>query len=86
MQRRLGVTPNMTKVMANSPALLQGYLELLAALSSGVLDGATRERLALAIAQDNACSYCLSVHSYLAEHVAHLGADDIAAARTSDGH
>ena len=83
VQRRLGVTPNMAKAMANSPALLHGYVDLSAALSSGVLDGATRERLALAIAQHNGCSYCLSAHSYLAEHVAHLGADDIAAARAA---
>jgi AhpD family alkylhydroperoxidase len=82
VQRRLGVTPNMTKAKANSPALLHGDHDLSAALSSGVLDGATRERLASAIAQDNGCSYCLSAHSYLAEHVAHLDAD-IAAARTS---
>ena len=28
VQRRMGVTPNMTRAMANSPALLQGYLDL----------------------------------------------------------
>jgi uncharacterized peroxidase-related enzyme len=84
VQRRLGVTPNMTKAMANSPALLKGYLELSGALNSGVLDGATREQIALAVSQVNSCSYCLSAHSYLAEHVAHLSADDIAAARRSE--
>src|SRR3954469_5171586 len=35
VQKPLGVTPNMTKVMANSPALLRGYLGL-----AGALDGA----------------------------------------------
>jgi uncharacterized peroxidase-related enzyme len=83
VQRSLGVTPNMTKAMANSPALLKGYLNLNGALSAGALDAASREQIALAVAQDNACSYCLSAHSYLAEHVAHLSADDINAARTS---
>ena len=83
VQRSFGVTPNMTKAMANSPALLKGYLNLDGALRAGVLDAATREQIALAVAQDNACSYCLSAHSYLAEHVAHLSADDITAARTS---
>lgn len=83
VQRGLGVTPNMTKAMANSPALLRGYLGLSGALGAGVLRPATREQIALAVAQDNACSYCLSAHSYLAEHVAHLSADDIAAARKS---
>ena len=32
VQKALGLTPNMTKVMANSPALLQGYLALSGAL------------------------------------------------------
>lgn len=84
VQRSLGVTPNMTKAMANSPALLKGYLELSGALAGGVLPGTTRERLALAVAQGNACSYCLSAHSYLAEHVAGLSAAEIESARKSD--
>jgi AhpD family alkylhydroperoxidase len=81
VNRSLGVTPNMTKAMANSPALLGGYLGLSGALGRGVLDPATRERIALTVAQGNECDYCLSAHSYLAEHVAHLDADDITAAR-----
>jgi uncharacterized peroxidase-related enzyme len=81
VQRRFGATPNMTRAMANSPALLAGYLDLSGALNRGVLDAATRERIALTIAQANSCSYCLSAHSYLAEHVAHLDAAEITAAR-----
>lgn len=79
----MGVTPNMTKAMANSAALLRGYLDLSGALGKGVPHPATREQIALAVAQDNACSYCLSAHSYLAEHVAHLSTEDITAARKS---
>jgi uncharacterized peroxidase-related enzyme len=81
VKRRLGVTPNMTRAMANSPALLQGYLDLSAALNRGTFSAATRERIALAVAQGNKCSYCLSAHSYLAEHVAHLDSAEIAASR-----
>lgn len=84
VQRRLGVTPNMTRAMANSPALLSGYLELSGSLSRGVLDAATRELIALAVAQGNRCSYCLSAHSYLAEHVARLDNEQIDAARKAD--
>lgn len=84
VQRSLGVTPNMTKAMANSPALLKGYLGLSGALAGGTLAAATREQIALAVAQGNGCSYCLSAPSYLAEHVAKLSADDISAARKSD--
>jgi alkylhydroperoxidase family enzyme len=46
----------MTWAMANSPALLQGYLDLSGALGRGVLRPATRERIALAVAQRNNCS------------------------------
>jgi uncharacterized peroxidase-related enzyme len=79
--RRFGVIPNMHRAMANSPALLQGYLDLSAALNRGTFSGAIRERIALAVAQGNACSYCLSAHSYLAEHVAHLDGSEITEAR-----
>lgn len=81
VRRNLGVVPNMTRAMANSPALLKGYLGLSGALNQGVLSPETRERIALTVAQANGCDYCLSAHSYLAEHVAHLGPDDIAEAR-----
>lgn len=84
IQRSLGVTPNMAKAMANSPALLKGYVELNGALNDGVLKPAVREQIALAVAQDNSCNYCLSAHSYLAEHVAHLSEVEIAAARRSE--
>lgn len=81
VQRRLGTVPNMTRAMANSPALLRGYLDLSGDLARGVLSPATRELIALTVAQENSCSYCLSAHSYLAEHVAKLDADEITAAR-----
>ena len=83
VKRRLGVVPNMTQVMANGAPLLFEARRM-AALSGGVLGVATGERLALAIAQDNRCSYCLYTHSYLAEHVAHLDEADIKAARNGD--
>lgn len=81
VQRRLGAIPNMTRAMANSSALLKGYLDLSGALSRGVFNAGTRELIALTVAQGNGCSYCLSAHSYLAEHVARLDQDEIAAAR-----
>jgi AhpD family alkylhydroperoxidase len=66
VQKALGVTPNMTKVMANSPALLAGYLALSGALAGGVIPAPVRERLALSTAEANGCEYCLSAHTYIA--------------------
>lgn len=39
VHRRLGTTPTMTRAMANSPALLQGYLDLSRAHSSASTGG-----------------------------------------------
>jgi AhpD family alkylhydroperoxidase len=77
----LGVVPNMVKVMAGS-AVLEGYLGLAGALGRGRIRPAVAERIALAVAEGNECSYCLSVHSYLSEHAAKIDAADIQAART----
>jgi uncharacterized peroxidase-related enzyme len=85
VHRQMGVTPNLTRAMANSPAMLRGYLGLSGALAGGVLSEADRERIALVIAQGNECSYCLSAHSFIAERVAKLSAEDITDARKSIG-
>lgn len=89
VQQALGVTPNMTKVMANSPALLQGYLALSGALAGGVLPAATREQLAIATAEYNGCEYCLSAHTYIGANIAKVDAGELEAARdakASDPH
>ncbi len=65
VKAKLGLVPNMTRVMANSPAVLGGYLGLSGALAGGTLDPKLREQIALLIAQENACEYCLSAHSAL---------------------
>lgn len=81
VQQQLGVVPNLMKLVGHSPAALEGYLALNGALNKGKLDGALRERIALAIAEYNGCDYCLSAHTYLGLHVAKLSEADIAAAR-----
>ncbi|MFI6317121.1 carboxymuconolactone decarboxylase family protein [Nonomuraea sp. NPDC050556] len=80
-QKVLGVTPNMTKAMANSPAVLSAYLEFTGALSSGSLPAAVRERLALVVAQENGCDYCLAAHTFVGIHLAGLSAQEAEAAR-----
>jgi AhpD family alkylhydroperoxidase len=79
-----GAVPNLTKVMANSPATLEGYLEFSQALSDGLLGPEVSERIALLVAEENRCGYCLSAHTYIAERVLHLPADEIVAARAGE--
>lgn len=73
---KLGLVPNMTRVMANAPAVLEGYLSLSGALGKGSLSAKDRERIALAVGQANGCDYCLAAHSTIGKLVG-LTADQI---------
>ncbi len=81
VKKQLGVVPNMFRLIANSPAALEGYLGLFGALNKGALPAPTRERIALVVAEINGCSYCLSAHTYLGKNVAKLDDAEITANR-----
>ena len=76
VQKQLGAVPNMFRLIASSPATLQGFTANNAALGK-VLDLKTRERIALAIAQVNGCDYCLSAHSYLGLNLAKISPEEV---------
>jgi uncharacterized peroxidase-related enzyme len=82
VEKQLGVVPNLFRVVANSPAALTGYLQLSAASAQGGLDAATRERIALVVAELNGCGYCLSAHTYLGRNLAKLDDAEITANRS----
>ena len=63
VQNKLGFIPNLIKVMGNSPALLKTYLTVGELNASGSFSNKFREQLALAIAEENKCNYCLSAHT-----------------------
>jgi uncharacterized peroxidase-related enzyme len=81
VKKQLGVVPNMFRAIANSPAALEGYLGLNGALAKGTLEPATRERIALAIAEVNGCDYCASAHTYLGKNISKLSDAEISANR-----
>ncbi len=81
VQKQLGSVPNMFRLIGNSPAALEGYLSLNGALGKGQIDGKTRERIALTVAELNGCNYCLSAHSYLGKNLAQLDDAEMAANR-----
>jgi uncharacterized peroxidase-related enzyme len=81
VQKSLGLIPTMTKVMADSPALLEGYLALSGAVAGGKLPPGVRERLAIATAQLNGCEYCLSAHTFIGANVAKVDTDELDNAR-----
>lgn len=63
VKAKLGITPNSMRTMANSPAVLEGYLVFSNALAGGSLSAKLREQIALAVAETNGCEYCLSAHT-----------------------
>ena len=81
VEKQPGVVPNLFRVVGNSPAALEGYLGLNGALGKGELEAATRERIALAVAEANGCDYCLSAHTYLGKNLAKLSEAEISANR-----
>jgi uncharacterized peroxidase-related enzyme len=84
VNKSLGLIPNMTKAMANSPALLQSYVALSGAIGRGALPPSVRERLAIATAQLNGCEYCLSAHTYVGANIAKVDAAELDAARKGE--
>lgn len=73
VKNKLGMTPNMMKTMAQSPAVLEAYLDFSGALAAGTLDAGLREQIALVSAEVNSCGYCASAHTAIGKMV---GLDD----------
>jgi uncharacterized peroxidase-related enzyme len=78
--RKLGIIPNMFRLISNSPAGLEGVLGLSGGLGK-TLDVKTRERIAIAVAAINGCDYCMSAHTYLGSNLAKLDEAELAANR-----
>lgn len=81
VNKALGTVPNLHRLVATSPAALEGYLAMNGALARGKVPAATRERIALAVAELNGCDYCLSAHTYLGKNLAKLDDAEITANR-----
>lgn len=80
VQSGLGMVPNFIRVLANSPTALRAFLGLHTIAGAGGLDPATRERIALAVAEQNACQYCVSAHTAIGRK-AGLDSDEMLANR-----
>ncbi len=65
VQAKLGIVPNLFRVLGNSSAALEGYLNFSGALAGGVLNAKVREQIALAVAEINDCNYCRNAHAYI---------------------
>lgn len=81
VRKRMGRVPNMTKVMANAPVVLEGYLGLAGALKKGTLPAPTSERIALAVGAANECGYCVAAHTFTGKRLAKLSDAEVDAAK-----
>jgi AhpD family alkylhydroperoxidase len=77
------MTPNMMKTMAQSPAVLEAYLNFSGALAGGTLSGKLREQIALIAAEVNGCGYCASAHTAIGKMV---GLDEAAISSAREGN
>lgn len=60
-----GMTPNMFRAVANSPAALKSMWGSFGALGTGVIPAKLGEQIAVAVANRNGCEYCLAAHTAL---------------------
>lgn len=85
ISQQLGMVPNFLKVFANSPAALKAFLGLHSIANEGDLDVKTKERIALGLAEQNACQYCVSAHTAIGKKVGLTG-DEMEANRAGTSH
>ena len=76
-----GAVTKFVGVLAGSPAVLRAYTRMRSELRGGVLPQATRERIALAVAERRQDSYSIAQHAKSARR-AGLGLDEVSRARS----
>lgn len=84
VKAKLGMVPNMFATLAHAPAALGFYLQGAEALGAGRFSARQRELIALAVADANACGYCLAAHTAIGGLVG-LKAGEMAAAQEGRG-
>jgi len=78
-----GATPNMFRAVANSPAALKSMWAAFGALGAGTLGAKLGEQIAVAVADRNACEYCLAAHTMLGRK-AGASAEEMTAAQMGE--
>lgn len=76
-----GAVTKFVGVLAGAPAVLRAYTRMRSELRGGVLPQATRERIALAVAEQREDNYSIAQHAKSARR-AGLGLDEVSRARS----
>jgi uncharacterized peroxidase-related enzyme len=64
---KMGITPNMIKEMAISPAVLRAFYQFRESLSGGCLSNRLQSLIPIVVAEVNSNAYCLSAYTALAK-------------------
>ncbi|GAA3965118.1 carboxymuconolactone decarboxylase family protein [Pedobacter ginsengiterrae] len=83
VEKKMGRVPNMFKIMGNAPNVLNAYIKFSGALNNPSIGQKFAEQIALATAEFNSCTYCLSAHTSFAYN-AGLSKQEIMEARRLD--
>lgn len=83
VQQAFGLVPNATRVMANSPAVLDSYLAFSHAMSGVQIGQTLHNQVKLGTSEANDCDYCTSILCAVAPS-AGLSAEEILAGRTGN--
>jgi uncharacterized peroxidase-related enzyme len=83
IESAFGMIPNMFRTVAHSPAALQSMWGAFGALGKGVVSAQLGEQIAVAVANRNACDYCLAAHTALGQK-AGLSAETLAHAQVGE--
>jgi AhpD family alkylhydroperoxidase len=78
--KSMGLTPNVLKQMANSPAALEAFLASREVLSKGVLSAKMRALIGILVAETYSCEYLLAARSDMARK-AGVSEEDLKLAR-----
>jgi len=79
-QKNLGIIPNLERVMAEAPALLEGYVQLWELFDTTSLSPIERQVVYQTANFENECEYCVPWHTKLSQ-MAHMPLGDIEALR-----
>jgi len=66
-EQKLGFTPNLIAVMAESPATLESYLSLSSLFDKTAFNATERQLILLTISRYRNCCYCLAAHGSIAK-------------------
>ena len=77
IKEKVGKVPNVYAVLANSPSTLAGLLTLGKELDRGSLDAVTKEKIALAVGNQNTCQNSVSAHTAIGKSLGMTEEDTI---------